>query len=202
MKLIEKCLLFGFFCAVLFSMLGFTAQCESIPDKVFRLHILANSDSAEDQALKLRVRDRILEESAGLMDGVSTREEAEAAAAQSLPRLQAAAEDEIRQAGYGYSVQAEITHMYFPTRHYESVTLPAGEYDALRISIGEAKGKNWWCVLFPALCLPVAENGAQLSDVLSSSQLDVVQGNYEIRFKAVEWYEQLKDWLENLGGNG
>ena len=92
--------------------------------------------------------------------------------------------------------------MYFPTRHYESVTLPAGEYDALRISIGEAKGKNWWCVLFPALCLPVAENGAQLSDVLSSSQLDVVQGNYEIRFKAVEWYEQLKDWLENLGGNG
>lgn len=202
MKLIEKCLLFGFFCAVLFSMLGFTAQCESIPDKVFRLHVLANSDSAEDQALKLRVRDRILEESAGLMDGVSTREEAEAAAAQSLPKLQAAAEDEIRQAGYGYSVQAEITHMYFPTRHYESVTLPAGEYDALRISIGEAKGKNWWCVLFPALCLPVAENGAQLSDVLSSSQLDVVQGNYEIRFKAVEWYEQLKDWLENLGGNG
>ena len=202
MKLIEKCLLFGFFCAVLFSMLGFTAQCESIPDKVFRLHVLANSDSAEDQALKLRVRDRILEESAGLMDGVSTREEAEAAAAQSLPRLQAAAEDEIRQAGYGYSVQAEITHMYFPTIRISIVTLPAGEYDALRISIGEAKGKNWWCVLFPALCLPVAENGAQLSDVLSSSQLDVVQGNYEIRFKAVEWYEQLKDWLENLGGNG
>lgn len=202
MKLIEKCLLFGFFCAVLFSMLGFTAQCESIPDKVFRLHILANSDSAEDQALKLRVRDRILEESAGLMDGVSTREEAEAAAAQSLPKLQAAAEDEIRQAGYAYPVQAEITRMYFPTRQYESVTLPAGEYDALRITIGEAKGKNWWCVLFPALCLPVAENGAQLSDVLSSSQLDVVQGNYEIRFKAVEWYEQLKDWLENLGGNG
>lgn len=202
MKLIEKCLLFGFFCAVLFSMLGFTAQCESIPDKVFRLHVLANSDSAEDQALKLRVRDRILEESAGLMDGVSTREEAEAAAAQSLPKLQAAAEDEIRQAGYAYPVQAEITRMYFPTRQYESVTLPAGEYDALRITIGEAKGKNWWCVLFPALCLPVAENGAQLSDVLSSSQLDVVQGNYEIRFKAVEWYEQLKDWLENLGGNG
>ena len=202
MKLIEKCLLFGFFCAVLFSMLGFTAQCESIPDKVFRFHVLANSDSAEDQALKLRVRDRILEESAGLMDGVSTREEAEAAAAQSLPKLQAAAEDEIRQAGYEYPVQAEITRMYFPTRQYESVTLPAGEYDALRITIGEAKGKNWWCVLFPALCLPVAEDSAQLSDVLSSGQLDVVQGNYEIRFKAVEWYEQLKDWLENLGGNG
>ena len=202
MKLIEKCLLFGFFCAVLFSMLGFTAQCESIPDKVFRLHVLANSDSAEDQALKLRVRDRILEESAGLMDGVSTREEAEATAAQSLPKLQAAAEDEIRQAGYEYPVQAEITRMYFPTRQYESVTLPAGEYDALRITIGEAKGKNWWCVLFPALCLPVAEDSAQLSDVLSSGQLDVVQGNYEIRFKAVEWYEQLKDWLENLGGNG
>lgn len=202
MKLIEKCLLFGFFCAVLFSMLGFTAQCESIPDKVFRLHVLANSDSAEDQALKLRVRDRILEESAGLMDGVSTREEAEVAAAQSLPKLQAAAEDEIRQAGYEYPVQAKITRMYFPTRQYESVTLPAGEYDALRITIGEAKGKNWWCVLFPALCLPVAEDSAQLSDVLSSGQLDVVQGNYEIRFKAVEWYEQLKDWLENLGGNG
>ena len=85
MKLWEKCVLFGLFCAVLFSMLGFTAQCESIPDEVLRLHILANSDSEADQALKLRVRDRLLSENEHLMDGVATREEALSAVEEALP---------------------------------------------------------------------------------------------------------------------
>lgn len=197
MKLWEKCVLFGLFCAVLFSMLGFTAVCESIPDEVLRLHILANSDSEADQALKLRVRDRLLEESSSLMDGASTREEALAAVETILPALQEAAQDEVYRAGYSYPVKAELTEMYFPTREYEDVTLPAGRYEALRVTIGEGEGHNWWCVLFPALCLPAAQDSAALDDVLSAEQLGVVEGGYEVRFKAVELYEQLRSWMEN-----
>ena len=197
MKLWEKCVLFGLFCAVLFSMLGFTAVCESIPDEVLRLHILANSDSEADQALKLRVRDRLLEESASLMDGASTREEALAAVETILPALREAAQDEVYRAGYSYPVTAELTEMYFPTREYEDVTLPAGRYEALRVTIGEGEGHNWWCVLFPALCLPAAQDSAALGDVLSAEQLGVVECGYEVRFKAVELYEQLRSWMEN-----
>ena len=197
MKLWEKCALFGLFCAVLFSMLGFTAVCESIPDEVLRLHILANSDSEADQALKLRVRDRLLEESASLMDGASTREEALAAVETILPALREAAQDEVYRAGYSYPVTAELTEMYFPTREYEDVTLPAGRYEALRVAIGEGEGHNGWCVLFPALCLPAAQDSAALGDVLSAEQLGVVEGGYEVRFKAVELYEQLRSWMEN-----
>ena len=135
MKLWEKCVLFGLFCAALFSMLGFTAQCESIPGEVLRLHILANSDSDADQALKLRVRDRLLEENGSLMDGVTTREEAIQAVRDALPELCKAAQDEVLAAGYTYPVKAELVEMYFPTRQYDILTLQAGRYQALRFSI-------------------------------------------------------------------
>lgn len=197
MKLWEKCVLFGLFCAALFSMLGFTAQCESIPGEVLRLHILANSDSDADQALKLHVRDRLLEENGSLMDGVTTREEAIQAVRDALPELCEAAQDEVLAAGYTYPVKAELVEMYFPTRQYDNVTLPAGRYQALRVTIGEGAGHNWWCVLFPALCLPAAQDSASLDDVLSSGELDVVQGGYEVKFKAVELYEQFRGWVEN-----
>lgn len=196
-KLLEKCALFGLLCAALFSLLGFTARCESIPGEVLRLHILANSDSEEDQALKLRVRDRILAESSGLMDGVRNRDGAVEAVRRRLPQLEEAARQEVEAAGYSYPVKAEMTTMYFSTRRYGSVTLPAGEYQALRITIGRGEGHNWWCMLFPALCLPAAEDAAQLEDVLTGDELQVVQGGYEVKFKVVELYEQLRDWLED-----
>ena len=143
------------------------------------------------------MRDRLLEESASLMDGASTREEALAAVETILPALREAAQDEVYRAGYSYPVTAELTEMYFPTREYEDVTLPAGRYEALRVTIGEGEGHNWWCVLFPALCLPAAQDSAALGDVLSAEQLGVVEGGYEVRFKAVELYEQLRSWMEN-----
>ena len=106
--------------------------------------VLANSDSQEDQALKLKVRDRVLEYSEGLFQNAQTREEAEALAAAHLQELCQAAQDEVYRQGYDYPVKAEITNMFFDTREYETVTLPAGCYDALRITIGEAEGHNWW----------------------------------------------------------
>lgn len=193
-KTSEKALLLGMLLTVLLSFAGFAGACEQLPEDVLRLHVLANSDSAEDQALKLQVRDRILQEGSRLMDGVSEKEEALAQVRANLPRLQQAAEAEIREQGYTYPVAVEIEKVYFPTRTYGDTTLPAGKYDALRVRIGDGEGQNWWCVLFPALCLPAAEDTPALEEVLTPGETEAVQsGGYEIRFKIWEVYEWLRE---------
>ena len=200
MKVFEKSICLAMKLAVMFSFTGFAAQCEDIPEHVLRLHVLANSDSQEDQTLKLQVRDRILQESAGMLDGVRNKEEAEQRIRETLPALQRAAEDEIEQRGYTYPVTVELEQTYFPTREYEQVTLPAGTYEALRVCIGAAEGHNWWCVIFPPMCLPAAEEPQELADVLDAQQLQIVEGQnrYVIKFKALEYYEQIKAWLAGL----
>ena len=156
---------------------------------------MANSDSEEDQALKLAVRDRILQEGSAVMDGVSNKEDAIEAAQEAIPALEKAAQEEIRERGYSYPVSIAIEKVYFPTRQYGDTTLPAGKYDALRVVIGSGEGHNWWCVLFPALCLPAAEDTPELSEVLTPGELDTVQGGekYEVRFKLWEMYEWVRD---------
>lgn len=200
MKLFEKSICLAMILTVLFSFTGFAAQCEDIPSRVLRLHVLANSDSSEDQALKLRVRDRILQESAGMLDGIENKAGAEQRIRAVLPQLQRAAKAEIAAQGYDYPVTVALERTYFPTREYEQVTLPAGTYEALRVCIGEAKGRNWWCVLFPPMCLPAAEEPQELEDVLDAQQLQIVEGknHYIIKFKTLEYYEQLKSWLEEV----
>lgn len=201
MKIWEKSLLLALILAVLFSFTGFAAGCEDIPNHVLRLHVLANSDSRQDQALKLKVRDRILAVSAGMMNGVRSRSEAEKAVGARLPEFQKAAEDEIRSQGFDYPVSVQMSKTYFPTRQYGIVTLPAGDYDALRVVIGSGKGHNWWCVLFPPLCLPAAENTEELKDVLNQDELSIVEGNggYQVKFKSVELFEQFEDWMKQHG---
>lgn len=198
MKLFEKSLCLAFVLTVLFSFTGFAAGCEDIPNHVLRLHILANSDSADDQALKLQVRDRILAESAGLLDHIKNKTDAQNAIKAAIPRLKTAAADEIKKQGYNYSVNVEMVHMYFTTREYTTVTLPAGDYDSLRVTIGSAAGHNWWCVIFPPMCLPAAEEPKELSDVLNAKQLQFVEGTgeFEYKFKTLEWYEQIKSYFE------
>ncbi|WP_411677740.1 stage II sporulation protein R [Caproicibacter sp.] len=198
MKIFGKALCLAFVIAVLLNFTGFTAGCEQIPSQVLRLHVLANSDTQEDQSLKLKVRDRILQESSGMLDDVHNRNEAEKAVRQRLPLLKEAAQNEIEKQGYDYPVQAKLAKTYFTTRTYGDVTLPAGEYDALEITIGSGKGHNWWCVIFPQLCLPAAQDKKQLEDVLNPTELKIVRdgGGYQIKFKTVEYYEQLKQWLE------
>ena len=198
MKTIEKALILAFVLTVLFSFTGFAGQCEDIPNHVLRLHVLANSDSEEDQALKLQVRDRILQESAGMLDGAQDREQAERIVRERLPELQAAAADEIGKRGYDYPVKVSLTNVYFTTRQYGKVTLPAGNYDAVRVEIGSARGKNWWCVMFPPMCLPAAEEARELEDVLNPEQMEIVTGQYEIKFKSLELYEELKTWASTF----
>lgn len=132
-----------------------------------------------------------------MLDGVKDREQAERAVSQRLEQLKSAARDEIKKRGYDYPVEVSLKNTWFPTRQYGDVTLPAGEYDALEVVIGSGKGHNWWCVLFPPLCLPAAQDPKQLEDVLNPNELKIVRGSggYEIKFKTVEYYEQIRDWL-------
>lgn len=158
MKRIDLSLAAGLILAVFISSFtGFAKDYDAVRQGVVRLHILANSDSPEDQRLKLNVRDKILQESAELFKGSRTKQEAEAAARLYLPQIEAAAAAEIAARGYNYPVKAKLINMYFESRSYGETVFPAGRYDAVRLEIGAAKGKNWWCVMFPPMCLPAAE---------------------------------------------
>lgn len=190
MKRWIKALVGGVILCVLLSFCGFAAECEAIRKEVVRLHILANSDGEADQTLKLKVRDAITTETAGWLDGVAGEGEALKVIEQNLPLIQQVAENTVRENGYTYSVTVSLCEMYFFTRTYEDITMPAGTYDAVRIEIGEGAGKNWWCVVYPPMCIRSAVKEQTLSDVLDGRQMSIVGGDgYAVRFKIVEIFE-------------
>ena len=197
LRMLRAAVCIAFLTALMAALTGFAsleADCQGISDKVLRLHILANSDSGEDQALKIQVRDRVLQESQALFTASQNKQEAMAQVQQRLPDLQRIAQEEVYAQGYDYPVTVGLSQTYFPTKQYDTVTFPAGQYDALQIRIGEAQGQNWWCVLFPSLCVPAA-SGVQMDDVLDASELDLVEHGqaYQVKFKVVEWYEGFMD---------
>ena len=170
---------------------------EELAEKVVRLHVLANSDSAEDQALKLQVRDAVLAEASERLEGAESREDAIRRLYQSLPALQRTAEETVQAHGYAYPVRAELAQTEFPTKTYDGFALPAGEYLALRILIGQAAGQNWWCVVFPPLCTAVTADVpvAALAAGLSEEQVALIteeSQQYVLKFKTVELWERLK----------
>ena len=180
------------------------AEQSALADKVIRLHIIANSDGLADQALKLQVRDRILSEAGDLFDQGLTREEAEEAITARLGDLAAAGAETVGEAGYGYPVTASLEEdVWFPTKEYEDFALPAGEYTALRIVIGEGGGHNWWCVVFPPLCLgSVTETTAETaaSAGFSEDEISLITGEnegYVVKFKAIELWDRFCAWVEN-----
>ncbi len=184
--------------SILMTMTGFEARCDSIRTNVLRLHVLANSDSEFDQAVKLAVRDRILAECGDLFERVDSYDAALKQAESNLPALCASAQAQLRELGCEYPVSVEIAQTDFDTRVYDDVTLPAGEYTALQVRIGEAEGKNWWCVCYPNLCIPAASQTDEVSEVLDEDEAELVtnSGKYIMRFKIVEWYEQIKSRLK------
>lgn len=185
--------LFVIISMVLSYTVPFVEASESISDEVFRLHILANSNSEADQQLKLKVRDEILIAGEELFKGCTSVEEAIKVCSENLDFFEQAAQKCIAENGAAYTVKATVDKEYFNTREYEKITLPSGIYNALKIEIGEAKGKNWWCVMFPAICLPsVSED--EINEVLSEDEIKLINSNnkYEIRFKIVEIYEKIK----------
>ena len=172
-----------------------------IYDSVLRLHVLANSDSDEDQALKLRVRDSILNAAAPTVADCSTREDAIAAISNATPTLLSAARECIEREGFEYDVQIELCEESYPTRRYESFCFPSGEYLSLRVLIGDAAGQNWWCVLFPPLCLSAATDQSTAEDAfiavgLTDGQYKIItetdSTTYQVRFKILETIEDTK----------
>ena len=193
----EKAIFAAFALCLLLQITGFAAHCGNLESGVVRMHVLANSDSAADQALKLQVRDHLLTVGAEILGAVSDQAEAKAQIQANLPVLQAEAEAELLRQGSPYPVRVSLENTYFPTRTYETVTLPAGRYDALRVEIGEAAGQNWWCVIFPAMCLPAAQESQTLEDVLGADTAQTAESaeTYTVAFKTVEIIEKIRSWL-------
>lgn len=189
MKKIIIALLVAFVVTIGISIYSDNMQAK-IAQNVLRLHILANSDSEEDQLLKLSVRDKLLEESRNLFSGCSSPEESKKIFLQEKDRLTSVAENTIQSHGYAYPVSLSLEKTYFPTRYYENIAFPAGEYDAVRVEIGKAAGKNWWCVMFPPLCLDIASESAPADDGISSytdEEIRLISGKkYNIKFKILE----------------
>ena len=186
----EKALATGLLLAILFSFTGFAAQCEDVSHRVLRLHILANSDSEEDQALKLAVRDTILEEYGPLFAHQATQQGAKEAAQAHLAEIEQTAARVLAEAGCPQQVHAHVVNMMFHTKEYDGFTLPAGMYDAVRIELGQAAGHNWFCVLFPPLCVPAAAD-ADDGPAYPQEEEEAVSTPYKVKFAALEWWQRL-----------
>lgn len=190
-----------FLCAVIAvtAVTPIITMSEDISTKVFRLHILANSDSDADQALKLKVRDKILDLSENLYNNCSSVDEAVNISKDNISLIKETAQKVIAFYGYEYDTRVYVTKEYFDTRVYDDFTLPAGTYDSLKIEIGEGKGHNWWCVMFPSVCLSGCTDDFNES-LTPEEQKMIKSGKYVVRFKAVEIYEKIKSKIENTNG--
>lgn len=175
----------------------------NISNNVLRLHVLANSDSEQDQALKLKVRDCVLAETNLILENCESRLEAEQYIAENMDRLSQVAVDCIAAQGYAYPVTVRMEDIYFPTRTYEGGSLPAGVYKALRVEIGKAEGKNWWCVLFPQLCFVNASvakptPSARPNPSPTPSPVTVKTETVTLRFKLIDIFQKTKHEIKSV----
>lgn len=195
LKTWEMALLFGVLCAIMGGMWLDREQAQ-LADQVIRLHVIANSDSSEDQALKLKVRDQVLAQAERLYPQGATLDQAAQALERNLAVLAAAGQSAVEREGADYPVRAELTRCWFPTKEYEDFALPAGEYTALRVTIGEGAGQNWWCVAYPPLCLGAATQSVEQAaetGLLDSEGVMLITGGdegYVLKFKAIELLEE------------
>ncbi|MBR4880249.1 MAG: stage II sporulation protein R [Clostridia bacterium] len=175
------------------------STANNLQDSITRLHILANSDSYEDQMLKIKVRDAIISNT-DILEGGYSKDKIDDAL---LEKIEDIARETIENEGFTYEAKASFTNMYFDTRTYDGFAIPAGYYDAVRVEIGEGKGENWWCVLFPPLCAPLA--GKTVSDVardagLTENDVGIIMKDgeiYALRFRSVELLGKIKHLFDN-----
>lgn len=174
-----------------------------IANSVFRLHVIANSDSTEDQNLKYKVRDNLLDYMNFLCQNCESKQEAISIVEKNKDTFEQIAKQTIKEEGYSYSVKINIGNFEFPTKNYGDISLPAGYYDALRVEIGEAKGQNWWCVMFPPLCFVDITSGVVpdeskelMENNLSEEEYALIsdQSDSEIQFKF-----KLLEFFNNAG---
>lgn len=193
---------------LIFSAYSYASSISSdLSKSVFRLHVIANSDSDEDQSLKLQVRDKLLDYMNSITANVSSKDDAIKIAQDHQKDFQIIAEQTILDKGYSYPVTVEIGNYEFPTKHYGDITLPSGYYDALRVKIGDACGHNWWCVMFPPLCFVDVTSGIvpesskdQLKENMSSEDYSIISNDNsltEFKFKIVELFKNFNIRLAN-----
>ena len=184
LRLWECAMLFAFSLTLVTGVWAAGSQ-SALADKVVRLHVIANSDSDADQALKLRVRDAVLAAAGDCLDGITDRRSAENILSGKLQALADAGAAEVAAQGFDYPVSVSLENCWFPTKEYDGFALPAGTYRAVRVVIGEGAGRNWWCVLYPGLC-SFAQGGYALP-----AEKDLVCGQYILRFRLVDWAHRL-----------
>lgn len=195
-------------CILAFLLFIYTTICaisyaksvsEDLENSVFRLHVIANSDSKEDQNLKYIVRDKLLQYMNSYLSNTSTKEDAIKIANEHLDEFKQVAINTIKEQGYSYNVNVKVGNFKFPTKTYGDISLPAGFYDALRVEIGEAKGQNWWCVMFPPLCFVDVTSGVvpeeskkELQNNLSEEEFALISdnqsSNIQFKFKLLEFF--------------
>lgn len=170
-----------------------------IAEGVFRLHVIANSDSDEDQNLKYKVRDKLIEYMNSLVPNCSSKEMAMLIATEHKEEFKQIAINTIKEEGYDYTVNINIGNFEFPTKYYGDITLPAGMYDAMRVEIGNADGQNWWCVMFPPLCFVDVTSGVvpeesknELKNDLSEEEFALISSeksqDIQFKFKLLEFF--------------
>ena len=196
---IELSLTIGIVTSIIFSVISFAQTSEHIRESVLRLHVIANSDVSVDQNLKLAVRDAIINESEEIFGGTVTVDNAVEKITPEINNIKEIAERVVENYGFDYNVDVSIDEEYFETRTYETVTLPAGKYLSLIVRIGEGKGKNWWCVMFPPMCVSAADEEDVLKTTLSEKEIKLVNSKpeYEPRFKIIELYEKFRNKICN-----
>ncbi len=198
LTVLTVCVLVGF---LIFGLMPVHGE-EAVYDNVLRLHVLANSDSEEDQTLKLKVRDEVLAYCSPYLEDCKTRAEAEKTVNKLLPAIEAIAEKKVFDEGYDYGVSVTLGQEEYPTRQYDSLCFPSGEYLSLRVCIGEAEGQNWWCVLFPPLCNSVAgiKTKSEMAEDFvavgfTPEQYKIItetdKVTYRVRFKFLEFFEDI-----------
>lgn len=195
----ELALLLGLCAALIWGAWSAQRQ-DALARKMIRLHVIANSDSDADQALKLEVRDKVLDFTTTVLQRSADMEDAQVRLRKELTRIETIAQREIAAQGYDYPVTAQLASAEFPLKEYDGFSLPAGEYMALRLVIGEGAGQNWWCVVYPPLCTAAATDMPEtaIRAGLSGDDVSLIteeDAGYVLKFRSLELWEQLRQWL-------
>ncbi len=197
-KKAEISVIIGLIVSIIVSTVSFGYECNKIRNDVIRLHIIANSDSKADQAVKIKVRDALLEYGKEMFSGNVNVDNAQEKLKIYKQYLIETANSVLEENGMNYKSEIYLTKEYFSTRQYEDFTMPAGEYLALKVVLGEGVGKNWWCVMFPPLCLPAASERSDLNVVFTEKGAAIIKNkdNYAIKFKIIEIVEELRQKID------
>lgn len=197
-KWLNFSLIFGIIAAILISNINFSNSCKEMYENIIRIRIIANSNSEADQTLKLNIRDAVLESSKEIFSGIKDYNEAEKIASENINLFKETAQSVVNEKGLNYKVDLKIKDEFFDTREYDNFTLPAGTYKSLVFTVGEGRGQNWWCVMFPEVC--VGGCSGKLSDSLSDDSANIAYNSdkYIVKFKTVEIFENIKTKIKNF----